>query len=248
MSKLWFDASSTATRSMSCTRGKTHRIRLLNVDTPETVDPRRPVQCLGPEASRFLHDRLPSGTRVRLRFDVDRQDRYDRELAGVFMGKALVNAEIARAGLGVAVLFEPNRRFYPDVLAAQEEAKRSTVGLRSAAVRCTLPARVLKLEQDADDVTEAALPPGADLATIDRRATSLATVLVASMALAAVIRATSLAFADGTYPEALRGPMTARVDVTIQTLNEATRRTATVRKQEVARVNAGRVAEKSAAR
>jgi micrococcal nuclease len=32
--------------------GRTERIRLLNIDTPETVDPAQPVQCLGPEAGR----------------------------------------------------------------------------------------------------------------------------------------------------------------------------------------------------
>lgn len=31
--------------------GETHRVRLLNVDTPESVDPAKPVECLGPEAS-----------------------------------------------------------------------------------------------------------------------------------------------------------------------------------------------------
>lgn len=92
--------------------GTDHRVRLLNVDTPETVQPGQPVQCLGPEATAFLRDRLPVGAPVVLRFDEERLDRYDRELAGVFDAEdALVNAKIARAGLGVAVLYEPNRRF-----------------------------------------------------------------------------------------------------------------------------------------
>ena len=41
--------------------GAVTRVRLLNVDTPETVDPNRPVQCLGPEASAFLASTLPAG-------------------------------------------------------------------------------------------------------------------------------------------------------------------------------------------
>jgi len=31
--------------------GKPERIRLVNIDTPETKDPQKPVHCLGPEAS-----------------------------------------------------------------------------------------------------------------------------------------------------------------------------------------------------
>ncbi len=117
--------------------GLDHRVRLLNVDTPETVQPGQPVECLGAEAASFLRDRLPVGAPVVLQFDRERLDRYDRELAGVFdAGEVLVNAEIARAGLGVAVLFEPNRRFYDDVRAAQREAERREVGLHSRRLRC----------------------------------------------------------------------------------------------------------------
>src|SRR5699024_4494525 len=39
--------------------GEETTIRLLNVDTPETKDPDEPVQCLGPEATEFLTERLP---------------------------------------------------------------------------------------------------------------------------------------------------------------------------------------------
>ncbi len=113
-----------------------HTVRLLNVDTPEAVAPGRPVECLGPEATAFLRGRLPAGAPVLLRFDEDRLDRYDRELAGVFVDDVLVNAEIARAGLGTAVVFEPNRRFYDDVLDTQQEARRQQVGLHSATLMC----------------------------------------------------------------------------------------------------------------
>ena len=115
-----------------------HRVRLLNVDTPETVAPGQPVQCLGPEATAFLETRLPVGAPVVLRFDEDRLDRYDRELAGVFdADDVLVNAEIARAGLGVAVVHEPNRRFYAQVRDAQEEAEAHQVGRFSPTLACT---------------------------------------------------------------------------------------------------------------
>jgi len=38
--------------------GTTDRVRLIGIDTPEVVDPRKPVQCFGREASAHAHDLL----------------------------------------------------------------------------------------------------------------------------------------------------------------------------------------------
>jgi micrococcal nuclease len=118
--------------------GDTVRIRLLNIDTPETKDPNEPVECLGPEATEFLQAMLPPGTPVNLAYDVDRTDRYGRDLAGMFLDDGtFVNAEIARAGFGEAILFEPNDRFYPRVSAAEDEARAGGLGLFGTEVACT---------------------------------------------------------------------------------------------------------------
>src|SRR5437868_412137 len=63
--------------------GKRH-VRLIGVDTPETVDPNRPVGCFGKEASAFLKTLLPPGAAVRLIGDVEQEDRYGRLLAYVY--------------------------------------------------------------------------------------------------------------------------------------------------------------------
>ncbi|WP_125107498.1 thermonuclease family protein [Gulosibacter massiliensis] len=100
--------------------GEEVRVRLLNIDTPETKDPDLPVQCLGPEATDFLEHLLPRGTRIELAYDEVVLDPYDRTLAAVFLDGELVNAQIAAEGLGLPVLFEPNDRFYNEVLVASE--------------------------------------------------------------------------------------------------------------------------------
>lgn len=117
-------------------------IRLLNVDTPETKDPNKPVECLGAEATNFLRGRLPTGTPMTVEYDRERTDRYDRTLAGVFEAGSLVNAEIAAAGWGVAVMFEPNDKFYDAVVAAQLKAEDRHIGLFNATAECTLPGLV----------------------------------------------------------------------------------------------------------
>ena len=78
------------------------RVRLIGVDTPETVDPRRPVQFFGKEASAFTH-RMAEGKVVRLAFDAERTDRFGRTLAYVYLSDGtFLNAEIVKQGYGHA--------------------------------------------------------------------------------------------------------------------------------------------------
>lgn len=125
-------------------------VRLLNVNTPETKDPNKPVECMGPEASDFLTEALPAGSTVTLAFDVEREDRYGRTLAAVYDDDdLLINAEIARRGLGVPVTYEPNAKFRPPVDEAYQEAQEQGVGLFAEDVECTVPAMVAALEDTA---------------------------------------------------------------------------------------------------
>ena len=152
--------------------GSEHRVRLLNVDTPETVDPNEPVECLGPEASNFLQELLPIGSVVELQYDQTRYDGYDRELAGVFLDGRFVNAEIARAGLGVAVVYGDNDRFYDEVRAAQQEAEAVQRGLHSADIECTLPAQVAAFKEQASQADGGL--DGTSLDDLDSHAAALA--------------------------------------------------------------------------
>lgn len=166
-----------------------HTIRLLNVDTPETKDPNQPVECLGPQATEYLERLLPKGTNVRLEFDVERHDRFGRTLAGVFAPDGvLVNAEIAREGLGIPVQFGSNGKFLPPVEAAYEEARNTKTGLFSEDVDCTLPAQLADTGQALEEATAAA--PAETSAAVGAAAGVLATKLSSAKALRAVFAAT----------------------------------------------------------
>lgn len=167
-------------------RGEVERVRLLNVDTPETKDPDQPIECMGPEATTYLEDLLPGGTPVILEFDQERTDQYGRLLAGVMLDGALVNAEIARAGYGIAVLYEPNDRFYDDVVEAQGEAQRAAVGLYDETVPCTVPAQVESFASAAED---AAAPPaaGAGLGALEDHVGELVAAAAIGTALSEVL-------------------------------------------------------------
>lgn len=79
------------------------RVRLIGVDTPETVKPDWPVERFGPEASEFTRRFVDeAGGMLRLEFDLERTDRYGRFLAYAFGGQRMLNEELIRAGLGRA--------------------------------------------------------------------------------------------------------------------------------------------------
>ena len=64
--------------------GRIEKIRLIGIDTPESVKPGTPVECYAKAASAQT-DRLLEGRRVRLEFDAERRDRYGRLLAYVYV-------------------------------------------------------------------------------------------------------------------------------------------------------------------
>ncbi|MEJ8280869.1 thermonuclease family protein [Pseudonocardia spirodelae] len=160
--------------------GRSTTIRLLNIDTPETKDPDAAVECLGPEAAARLAAMIPVGSTVDLSYDDERLDRYGRTLAGVHDGQGrLVNAELAREGLGTAVLIGGNDRFHGDVVAAQEEARAAGRGLYATTVPCTVPAQV---EHARSTVSGLGLRTSTDPARLDaaaREADDVAAVLAA---------------------------------------------------------------------
>jgi endonuclease YncB( thermonuclease family) len=87
--------------------GRTEDVRLIGIDTPETVDPRRPVGCFGPEASAYAKHLL-GGRRVLLRYDRELHDRYGRFLAYVWRSGVFVNARLVELGYARAFPFPPN--------------------------------------------------------------------------------------------------------------------------------------------
>lgn len=91
---------------------RTEDVRLIGVDTPETVKPDTPVQCFGPRASAFEH-RTVEGRWVRLVPGVEQRDVYGRLLAYVYLGRRFVNATLARRGLARPLTIPPNDRFAP---------------------------------------------------------------------------------------------------------------------------------------
>lgn len=110
------------------------RVRLIGIDTPESVDPRRPVQCFGVEASNRTKKMLPAGTVIELRMDVEHTDRYGRTLAYVFRRSdgLFINLELVREGYARVYTFPPNVAHVDEFLAAERDARTHDRGLWAA--------------------------------------------------------------------------------------------------------------------
>ena len=106
-------------------------VRLIGVDTPETVKPGTPVQCFGERASHFTKRRL-SGRRVRLVVGVERRDVYGRLLAYVYLGARFYNPILVRRGLARTLTIPPNDRFAPRLRRLELAAGRAGRGLWGA--------------------------------------------------------------------------------------------------------------------
>jgi micrococcal nuclease len=108
--------------------GEKEKVRLIGVDTPETVDPRRPVEYFGKEASGFVMEHLLD-RRVRLAFEPTLRDYYDRLLAYVFLEDgSCFNLTIIAEGYGHAYTKYPFM-FMDDFRAAEREAREGKRGL-----------------------------------------------------------------------------------------------------------------------
>ena len=110
-------------------------VRLIGVDTPETVHPEKPVQFYGPEASAFTKRSL-GGTWVGLEFDSpDRPggpiDKYGRTLAYIITadGKNF-NLELVRLGYGRAYTRFPFK-YQKEFKAAEQKARAQGLGVWS---------------------------------------------------------------------------------------------------------------------
>ncbi|MFS0783109.1 thermonuclease family protein [Bacillus sp. 1P06AnD] len=111
--------------------GKQEKVRLLLVDTPETVKANTPVQPFGPEASAFTKKMLPEGKQIQLTFDQEKRDQYGRMLAYVYMDGKMLNERLLEEGLARVVVFKPNVKYVDTFREIEEKAKEKKLGIWS---------------------------------------------------------------------------------------------------------------------
>ena len=121
--------------------GRDEPVRLIGIDTPETVHPDRPEECFGAEASHHLADLVPPGTAVRLERDIEARDLYDRLLAYVYRAQDDLFVNLAQVSDGYAepLAYPPNTAHQPDFEQAERDARTAGAGLWSACGSADVP-------------------------------------------------------------------------------------------------------------
>ncbi len=122
--------------------GRNETLRLIGVNTPETVDPRRPVECFGKEASAFA-TRVLSGARVRVESDPSQgiKDKYGRTLAYIFLPDGtFFNLLLIREGYAYEYTYNEPYRYQNEFRDAERNARVEGKGLwAEGACREALP-------------------------------------------------------------------------------------------------------------
>ena len=114
--------------------GKEERVRLIGIDTPESVSRTVPVQCYGKEASDALTGLLPPGTELRIERDAEARDRFGRLLLYLYRAddELFVNRWLLEQGFADTLFFEPNTTFEGPFTRARNDARADGLGLWSA--------------------------------------------------------------------------------------------------------------------
>lgn len=120
------------------------KVRLIGVDTPETVDPRRPVACFGKEASNVSKELL-SGKPVRLEKDISDTDRYGRLLRYVYLqtnnGELFVNNYLVANGFARSSTYPPDLKYQEAFKQSELAARQNNFGLWSSCGQSAFPKR-----------------------------------------------------------------------------------------------------------
>jgi len=104
------------------------KVRYTGVDTPETVDPRKPVQCFGKEASD-KNKELVAGKEVKLVKDISDKDKYGRLLRYVYVGDKFINDSLVKDGFAHSSSYPPDIKYQEQFRKSEEEAKNNKIGL-----------------------------------------------------------------------------------------------------------------------
>lgn len=113
--------------------GNLAKVRMIGIDTPETVDPRRAVGCFGKKASEETK-RLIEDKQVILIKDVSETDRYNRLLRYVYLpigegNNLFVNDYLIRQGFAKILTYPPDIKYNSRFLEAEKEARDNLRGL-----------------------------------------------------------------------------------------------------------------------
>ncbi len=112
--------------------GRSTPVRMIGIDTPETVHPNKPVECYGPESSEYARRHL-SNKSVQLEFDNSQgmTDKYGRLLAYVYVDGVSYNFHAIKDGYAYEYTYNSAYKYQKEFMLAESEAESENRGLWS---------------------------------------------------------------------------------------------------------------------
>jgi len=111
------------------------KVRYIGIDTPEIRERKGSEWIYKPmpyaEEAREFNKMLVEGKSVSLEYDVQKKDKYNRDLAYVYIGDKMVNMEMVKQGFAMIYTYPPNVRYTQRFIEAQKEARDNKRGLWS---------------------------------------------------------------------------------------------------------------------
>lgn len=111
--------------------GKKKTIRMLAVDTPESVHPTKEVEYYGKEASNYTCERVKNAKKLEIEYDndSDKTDKYDRLLVWVFVDDILLQKELIDNGYAKVAYLYGDYKYTKKLQDAQELASAKNIGI-----------------------------------------------------------------------------------------------------------------------
>ena len=181
--------------------GRSVAIRYIGIDTPETVDPRKSVECFGREATAFNRE-LVEGKTVELEKDVSELDTFGRTLRYVWIERGsqmvMANEELVRNGYAKSSTYPPDVKYQQRFGGLEATARSDGLGLWGAA--CAAEGQASGVVAVTPLPTAAPTPPPTLLAVPTAAPRTLAPVTRAPTAAPRTVAPTSRANCDASYP------------------------------------------------
>jgi len=114
----------------SAMQGRDVKYRPIGINTPELANFGKPEQPFAREATNYMKSLIKKGDRVIVIYDVQKLDRYNRDLVYAHtMSGLFINAELVRAGWAQVATYPPNIMHVDTYVQLQKEAREEGRGM-----------------------------------------------------------------------------------------------------------------------
>lgn len=110
---------------------KKYTVRMLAVDTPESVHPTKGVEYYGKEASEYTCNTVKNAKKIEIEYDPnsDKTDKYDRLLVWVFVDGSLLQKELVSNGYAKVAYLYGDYKYTSTLESTQELASAKGIGI-----------------------------------------------------------------------------------------------------------------------